>query len=83
MLGYRGPSRGLCRYEISQHPEVEQRIVEELRSLGVEAGGDASEVLTYANLGQLAYLDATIKARCTPAAYWDGDSLDILTAVGA
>jgi len=50
-----------CLYEISQHPEVERKILEELTTLGLQAGGDASKVLTYADLGQLAYLDATIK----------------------
>jgi len=55
------PYQSPCRYEISQHPEVERKILEELTTLGLQAGGDASKVLTYADLGQLAYLDATIK----------------------
>jgi hypothetical protein len=46
---------------------VERKIVEELRFIGLTFSDDASEILTYANLGQLVYLNATIKARAVSA----------------
>ena len=51
------------RYFISQHPEVEARIVEELRSLDLLATPERprARALEYADLGKLVYLSSAIK----------------------
>ncbi len=56
---------GLCRYLISQHPEVEARIVKELRSLDLLATPKRPDVreLEYEDLGKLQYLSCAIKVR--------------------
>lgn len=53
----------LCRFAISQHPEVEAKIVEELQAHGLAPSPSQPEPrqLTYADLGKLTYLQAVIK----------------------
>lgn len=52
-----------CRFAISQHPEVEAKIVEELQSHGLLATAENPDPrqLTYPDLGKLTYLQAVIK----------------------
>lgn len=52
-----------CRFAISQHPEVETKIVEELQEYGLAASeaNPNPRQLTYADLGKLTYLQAVIK----------------------
>ena len=60
------PNSGLlCRYAISQHPEVEAKIVEELQALGVMPSAERPQAreLTYADTCELTYLQAVIKVR--------------------
>lgn len=56
----------LCRYAISQHPEVEQRICEELDALGllVSPSQPQPRQFEHADLGKLTYLSCVIKVRC-------------------
>ena len=58
-----------CRYFISQHPEVEAKIVRELHALGVCATADGKEPrkLTPADMQKLTYLPCVIKVSKTPA----------------
>lgn len=51
-----------CRFLISQHPEVEQRILEELAQHQLMAGpyGSARDI-QYEDLGRLSYLNCVIK----------------------
>ena len=53
------------RYAISQHPEVEARIVAELQALGVMPSAEHPHAreLTYADTCELNYLQAVIKVR--------------------
>ena len=51
-----------CRYYISQHPQVEARLLEELRNLGLlSEGADRPRMLTPADVQRLAYLHCVIK----------------------
>ena len=52
------------RYLISQHPEVEAKILAELDSLGLSTTPNRPRPrdLTYADLGRMPYLQAVIKA---------------------
>ena len=52
-----------CRFAISQHPEVEAKIVEELQSHGLLASAEDPNPrqLNYPDLGKLTYLQAVIK----------------------
>ena len=54
---------GACRYLISQHPEVEQKILAELDSLELLRSSTRVKPreLTYADLSKLTYLNAVIK----------------------
>ena len=58
-----------CRYFISQHPEVEAKIVRELQVLGVCATADGKEPrrLTPADMQKLTYLPCVVKVSNTPA----------------
>lgn len=58
-----------CRYFISQHPEVEAKIVRELQALGVCATADGKEPrkLTPADMQKLTYLPCVVKVSNTPA----------------
>ena len=50
------------RYYISQHPQVEARLLEELRDLGLLSdGADRPRMLTPADVQRLAYLHCVIK----------------------
>ena len=51
-----------CRYLISQHPQVEQRILEELAQHQLMTGphGSARDI-QYEDLGRLTYLNCVIK----------------------
>ena len=53
----------MCRYAISQHPEVEAKIVAELRALGIMASAERPQgrELTFADTCELTYLQAVIK----------------------
>ncbi len=57
-----------CRLYISQHPEVEAKIVRELQELGVcpSREGAAPRALTPADLSKLSYLQCVIKVRAMP-----------------
>ena len=51
-----------CRYYISQHHQVEARLLEELRDLGLVCNGpDRPRMLTPADVQRLAYLHCVIK----------------------
>ena len=54
-----------CRFAISQHPEVEERVVAELAQHGLLATEDDPNprTLAYPDLGKLTYLQAVIKVR--------------------
>ena len=54
-----------CRLFISQHPEIEARILHELQELGVysDVQGKPSRALTYADIQKLTYLQCVIKVR--------------------
>ena len=54
-----------CRLFISQHPEVEARIVEELRGLGLLATPQQPQprALEHADLSKLIYLSCAVKVR--------------------
>ena len=56
-----------CRLYISQHPEVEAKIVQELQVVGVCAStkGAPTRRLTPADLQKLSYLKCVIKVRDT------------------
>ncbi len=58
-----------CRLYISQHPEVEAKIVQELREIGVcpSREGVPPRALTLADLPKLSYLQCVIKVRAIPA----------------
>ena len=61
---YRLCDLGSCdRYMVSQHPEVEARIVEELRSLNLLASPQQRRVreLQHSDLSRLTYLSCAIK----------------------
>ena len=49
---------------MSQHPEVENKIIAELDSLGLSITAERPHPrkMTYADVGKLTYLQATIKA---------------------
>ncbi len=53
------------RYMMSQHPEVEAKIIAELDSLGLSITPQRQHPrkMTYADLNKLTYLNATIKVR--------------------
>lgn len=55
--------RVLCRFCMSQHPEVEARVVSELDSLGLLATRERPQprALQFEDLGKLAYLNLVIK----------------------
>ncbi len=52
-----------CRYLISQHPEVEKKILAELEELQLlkTAQNPKAREMTYADLSKLTYLNAVIK----------------------
>ena len=52
-----------CSFAISQHPEVEEKVVAELAEHGLLATGDNPNprTLAYPDLGKLTYLQAVIK----------------------
>jgi len=54
-----------CRYFISQHPEAERKIAEELDGLGflVTSARKTPRRLEYADLSKLPYLSGAVKAR--------------------
>ena len=54
-----------CRFLISQNPEVEAKIVEELRSLGLLATPQQPQprALEHADLSKLTYLSCAVKVR--------------------
>ena len=56
----------VCRYDISQHPEVERKVVEELDQLGLLATPERPipRSLEFADLSRLTYLNCVIKV-CT------------------
>ena len=62
----------LRRYAISQHPEVEARIMAELRALGVMPSAEHPQAreLTYADTCELTYLQAVIKVRPLHTLEW-------------
>lgn len=62
-----------CRFLISQNPEVEARIVEELRSHGLLATPERPQprALEHADLSKLTYLSCAVKVRCL---HWPGTS---------
>ena len=51
------------RFLLSQHPEVEAKVVQELQSLGLAASpkNPHPRELTYADLAELVYLQAVVK----------------------
>ena len=55
-----------CRFAISQHPEVEAKIVDELQRHGLAATEENPNPrqLTYPDLSKLTYLQAVIKVSC-------------------
>ena len=58
-----------CRYLISQHPEVEKKILAELEELQLlqTAQNPKAREMTYADLSKLTYLNAVIKVlQCCP-----------------
>jgi len=57
------PAEFLRRLFISQHPEVEARVVEELRGLGLLATPEQPQprALEHADLSRLTYLTCAIK----------------------
>ena len=61
-VAYKQPGCVCCRFLISQHPEVEQRILEELAQHQLMAGphGSARDI-QYEDLGRLTYLNCVIK----------------------
>ena len=54
-----------CRYLLSQHPEAQAKVAEELDSLEVLATPERPNprALEYADMAKLPYLQAAIKAR--------------------
>lgn len=56
----------MCSYDISQHPEVEHKVVEELDQLGLLATSErpTPRSLELADLSRLTYLNCVIKV-CT------------------
>jgi hypothetical protein len=59
---------GCCRYLISQHPDVEQKILAELDALELTITSERPQPrnLTYADLNKLPYLQAVIKVTRHP-----------------
>ena len=60
----------VCRYLISQHPEVENKILAELADLQLlkTAQNPKPREMTYADLSKLTYLNAVIKVLdCAPS----------------
>ena len=57
------PECQCCRFLLSQHPEVEAKVVQELQRLGLCASAQRPEPrqLAYADLAELAYLQAVVK----------------------
>ena len=57
-----------CRFLLSQHPEVEAKVVQELQRLGLCASAQRPEPrqLAYADLAELAYLQAVVKVCSIP-----------------
>ncbi len=55
---------GFCRFEVSQAPEVERKLMEELDAAGllVTAARPNPRDLEYADLAKLPYLAAVMKA---------------------
>ncbi len=55
----------VCRYDISQHPEVERKVVQELDLLGLLATPERPNPrsIEYADLSRLTYLNCVIKVR--------------------
>lgn len=54
----------LCyRFLLSQHPEVQAKVLQELQSLGLAASPKQPQPrqLSYSDLGELAYLQAVVK----------------------
>ena len=66
----------VCRYLISQHPEVEKKILAELEELQLlkTAQNPKAREMTYADLSKLTYLNAVIKVRqcafCMVLDFW-------------
>ncbi len=65
MHNIRLKSLWLLQYLISQHPQVEGRICEELHGLGLlaQSGSAAPRAVEYEDLGKIPYLSACIKVR--------------------
>ena len=61
--GLTEPHAPCCRFLLSQHPEVEAKVVQELQSLGLAASpkNPHPRELTYADLAELVYLQAVVK----------------------
>ena len=61
--------RAVCRYFVSQHPEVERKIEAELDSLEflVTSNRKTPRRLEYADLSKLPYLSGAIKAGPKPS----------------
>ena len=51
------------RYRISQHPEVEEKLMKELESRGLSSAKGAQRRIIYADLSELTYMEAVIKVR--------------------
>ena len=66
---------------VSQHPEVEARVIAELESLdlAITPQRPSPRKMTYADLNRLTYLQATIKV-CSRSSAASGVALLVLTA---
>ncbi len=69
-----------CRLFISQHPEVEARIVDELRGLGLLATPQQPQprALEHADLSKLTYLSCAVKVRQLGSLVFGGVALPLL-----
>ena len=69
-----------CRYMVSQHPEVEAKILAELEGLelSITPQRPRPRKMTYADVNQLTYLQATIKV---PSLSWSLPNAAILTSL--